>query len=882
MNESARDVATDAILKELQRENAALRQDRENLQRLVAERNELLHLTSFALNQVREAAFLLNESGRLVYVNEEACRTLGYSKTELLQMGVADIDPDWIAHRWDEGWSVLREKGSLVVETTHRRKDGVLLPVQVNASHFEYGGKEYNLAIARDMTAHRRTESLLTIQLELEAQFRRLAESTLDVICRYDRQCRLVYANSGLAATLRKPLPDLLGKTPAEHEPDGRYAQYQALLASVIETGMERHVEVMVPDAGSGARHHHIRVIPERGLQDEIVGALALGLDITERKEAEQRLYVSEQAFRAIVEHSPDYIARYDLQYRRVYANPALLELMGRPASDVLGATPTELSSFVDAAQYMDRLRRVVETGTEVTEEVRLLDGEGRIRWGHMRIVPEFAPDGKVASVLAINRDINELKRSEQLFRTLTENFPDFIARFDSEGRHLYVNPAIARSFGLPQEAFIGKTPRELAPTTADENERLEEAIRRTFVEGQPSADEARWQTVQGARIFEVRHVPEKDTEGKVVSVLGIAHDITRLRAIELALRDSERAFRTLAENAPDAIVRYDRNCRRTYVNPEFVRVSGVEAEKLLGESRDVMGATDEVTRRVHEKLTEIMDSGVATKFEVNWTRYGEAKCWYAHAVPEYNADGVVQSVLTIWRDITERKEAEQRLSESYELLRELTSRRETAREEERKRIAREMHDELGQHLTALRMGVSTLRLRFGHDNPDLGERVQKILILCDKTMQVLRDVVTSLRPAVLDAGIAAALEWLAAEFSQNGQAICRLSVPEDSPELAEERAIAMFRIVQEALTNITRHADAHQVFITLEQTEDDCLLEVRDDGRGFDPVTIPRKSFGLAGMKERVLMLGGVLDVASSPGHGTSIKVRVPFGQGC
>jgi len=153
-------------------------------------------------------------------------------------------------------------------------------------------------------------------------------------------------------------------------------------------------------------------------------------------------------------------------------------------------------------------------------------------------------------------------------------------------------------------------------------------------------------------------------------------------------------------------------------------------------------------------------------------------------------------------------------LRESYELLRELTSRRETACEEERKRIAREMHDELGQHLTALRMGDSTLLLRFGHDNPDLGEHVQKILLLSDKTMQVLRDVVTSLRPAVLDAGIAAALEWLAAEFSQNGKTTCRLCVPEESPELAEERAIALFRIVQEALTNVTRHADAQQVFI--------------------------------------------------------------------
>jgi PAS domain S-box-containing protein len=334
MNESARDVATDAILKELQRENAALRQDRENLQRLVAERNELLHLTSFALNQVREAAFLLNESGRLVYVNEEACRTLGYSKTELLQMGVADIDPDWTAHRWEDAGAARdgRYCARRVPSSSRPRiaaRTGRFFLFRSTPAISNMAGKEYNLAIARDMTAHHRTESLLTIQLELEAQFRRLAESTLDVICRYDRQCRLVYANSGLSATLRKPLQDLLGKTPAEHEPDGRYAQYQALLASVIETGTERHVEVMVPDAGSGARHHHIRVIPERGLQDEIVGALALGLDITERKEAEQRLYASEQAFRAIVEHSPDYIARYDLQYRRMYANPALLELMG-------------------------------------------------------------------------------------------------------------------------------------------------------------------------------------------------------------------------------------------------------------------------------------------------------------------------------------------------------------------------------------------------------------------------------------------------------------------------------------------------------------------------------------------------------------------------
>jgi hypothetical protein len=134
-----------------------------------------------------------------------------------------------------------------------------------------------------------------------------------------------------------------------------------------------------------------------------------------------------------------------------------------------------------------------------------------------------------------------------------------------------------------------------------------------------------------------------------------------------------------------------------------------------------------------------------------------------------------------------------------------------------------------------------------------LGEHVQKILFVADKTIQVIRGVVTSLRPGALDVGIGAALEWLAAEFSQNVQTACHVCVPEENPELAEDGAVALFRIVQEALTNITRHVHAKQVVIALAQIGDDCLLEVRDDGRGFDQTEIGKKSFGLVGIKESV-----------------------------
>ena len=151
--------------------------------------------------------------------------------------------------------------------------------------------------------------------------------------------------------------------------------------------------------------------------------------------------------------------------------------------------------------------------------------------------------------------------------------------------------------------------------------------------------------------------------------------------------------------------------------------------------------------------------------------------------------------------------EAELRLRESYALLQELTSLRETAREEERKRIAREMHDELGQQLTALRLGVSAMRIEFAQDDPALAGRFRELLALADDTMQVVRNVVASLRPAI-DAGIVAALEWLA-EFSRDGRVACHLWIPDDSLVLDEARAIALFRIVQEALTNVARHAAA-------------------------------------------------------------------------
>lgn len=861
-----------------ERQEATVRLGDGQFREALAEPEALVYLKNFALNLVREAAYLIDQNACFVYVNDEACRTLGYARTQLLQMRVIDVDPEWNLSRWHLAWQELREKGSLIVESIHRRQDGTTLPVEISASYFEYRGLPYNLTLVRDITERKQTEALLISQLELEAQFRRLAESTPDIICRYDLQCRLIYANSGLAAILRRPLRDVLGTTPTEHSSDPQFLGYQRTLAITLESGAERSVELALRDDANNVSYHHVRIIAERGLRNEITSVLALGRDITERKKAEERLHASGQAFRALVEHSPDYIARYDREFRRVYANQALRALIPELTDEAMGTGTVEESPLADVPVYRERLRHVVETGMERVDEVRFRNAKGELRWGHMRMVPELAPDGRVATVLAICRDIDELKRSEQLFRTLTESFPDFIARFDREGRYIYVNPHVSRAFGIPQEKIVGRQVREMDTGRSAQSDLFEAGIQHAVDTGEANEHEARWAAEEGWQVYEVRHIPEKNAEGHVVSVLGVARDVTRLKATELALRASEAAFRTLAENAPEMIVRYDYSCRYSYVNPRFEQVSGVGASDAVGKTPVELSTTAmPVLQMITGTLEQVMASGIGAKVDLILERAGKPVGWHVSAVPERDAGGEIRGVLTIWTDITERMGAELRLRDSYALLQELTSRRETAREEERKRIAREMHDELGQQLTALRMGVSAMRIEFATGNPALSGRFQSLLGLADETMQVVRNVVASLRPAALDAGIVAALEWQAAEFSRDGRVNCRLNIPDDNLALDEARAVALFRIVQEALTNVARHAQANEVTISLKEVDSHWILEICDDGQGFEPMAIRTKSFGLVGMKERALMLAGEISVVSAPGNGTSITVRIP-----
>ncbi|HZX33311.1 MAG TPA: sensor histidine kinase [Rhodocyclaceae bacterium] len=220
----------------------------------------------------------------------------------------------------------------------------------------------------------------------------------------------------------------------------------------------------------------------------------------------------------------------------------------------------------------------------------------------------------------------------------------------------------------------------------------------------------------------------------------------------------------------------------------------------------------------------------------------------------------------------------EAKLALSRQKLRDLSAHNEYRLEQERRSIAREIHDELGQLLTALKMECSLLRRQYP-DDPLLQKKIETMRSLLDNTIGVVRHVVSNLRPPALDHGIIPAIEWLAEDFSLRWEMPCRLELDADDILLDDTRATALFRIIQESLTNVARHAAASEVVISLGRQESLLRLTILDNGCGFDPAVVAKKpGFGLQGMRERALAFDGTMRVASAPGAGTAVTVVIPL----
>lgn len=367
---------------------------------------------------------------------------------------------------------------------------------------------------------------------------------------------------------------------------------------------------------------------------------------------------------------------------------------------------------------------------------------------------------------------------------------------------------------------------------------------------------------------------------------VGEARSRLEKRLIERSLRRNEQLLAKIASTLGEGIVVTDEDGVIIFINPEAQRLLGWQEHEIFN-------------KNLHQTIHYLKQDGAA---------YPEEECPVAtltrKGIPYRSEDevfvrkdgtmfpvsyiatpmmenGKIMAVVTAFQDITRRKEAERNLKVSRRQLRELSNFLQTVREEDRTRIAREMHDELGQALTALKMDVAWMLSRIDEEQEPLVGKAENMMALIDSTVDSVRRIAANLRPGLLDdLGLAAAVEWLVDEFRKRTQIGCELHMSHEEFDSAPDLCTTVFRLLQEATTNVARHAHASHVKVTLDDTGDAIELQVEDDGQGFDPqarLGSRKKSFGLLGMRERVTALGGSIELTSQPGHGTRLWVSLP-----
>jgi len=355
-------------------------------------------------------------------------------------------------------------------------------------------------------------------------------------------------------------------------------------------------------------------------------------------------------------------------------------------------------------------------------------------------------------------------------------------------------------------------------------------------------------------------------------------------RAIDVRrLRDSEEKYRAIVEDQTELICRFLPDGTLTFANDVYCRYFARQREDIIGKSfipfilgedrRDVLqkigllGCDNPVT--TYEYRVVIPDGTVCWQ---QWTN--RALCDKENKVVEFQAVG---------RDITARKSTEEELKSSREQLRNLSAHLQSIREKERMNIAREIHDELGQALTALKMDLFWIKNRLPKDEGLLHEKILSMVELVDKTGESVHRISAELRPGLLDdLGLAAAIEWQAEEFQRRTGISCDVSLDPEDFVTSQDMSTTIFRIFQETLTNIVRHAEASRVKVMLREKDNEINLEVSDNGRGITPeqVSHPR-SFGIIGIRERVNLLHGKVAIVGIPQGGTTVTVCIPYDTG-
>lgn len=608
----------------------------------------------------------------------------------------------------------------------------------------------------------------------------------------------------------------------------------------------------------------------------------------TENWNNKHALDLSEERWHFALEGTGDGVWDRNLQTNEIFLSEQWKKMLGYEKHEIENSYDEwEKRVFPEDKERVLQLTSSTIRGEKAIYEAeyRILCKDGTYKWilDRGKII-SYDESGKPLRFIGTHRDISNRKVREMqlaherfLVDALMNSTPESIFFKDLDSRFIRVNNASAQSMGCKDASeAIGKTnfdfyPEEIARKTHE----IEQEIIRT---GKPYSEESKRTRLDGSESWVIiNKMPLLNPEGKIIGTFGTSINITERKKYEQALKESEKYTNSILRAIPDLIFILSAN--GIYLDFK----SGNQDDLYLPKDGFINKSIftilpDDVAGKIMEKIDETLEHQTVSSLEYILSIKGEDNIFECLILP-FGTDRVIAMV----RNITTRKQVEDALKKSQEQLKKFAAHLQDVREEERVLLAREIHDELGQILIAMKIDLGILKQKMNKpttSKQELEQKFAQVLNLVDRTIRTTRKIMTGLRPEMLELlGLTEAARLYTAEFEARHRIKCNFECTVTELKINSQESIALFRILQEGLTNVAKHSQATEVKVNLKVNSSKLEFKIADNGIGFDQTKPKRQdSYGLIGIQERVFLLSGKLTINSGPGKGTNMSIEMPY----
>jgi len=592
-----------------------------------------------------------------------------------------------------------------------------------------------------------------------------------------------------------------------------------------------------------------------------------MAIDVTDAMKAKDSLQESKTQLSMFIEHSPAALAMFDNDMRYIVTSKRWINDY-HLNEDIIGKSLYEV--FPGITTYWKELHQRCLNGAIVkNDEDAYIRPDGKMELLRYEFRPWHKANGEIGGIIVFTEVITERKKMSEWFTQQFQNSPDTIIFINKNYAIESINHQLPGS-KMPEE-LIGSSCIDILPESNKESVRT--AINKCFETNIKQEIEI---TLPHGEWATARLVPITIGGDVVRHVMLIVTDITEKKNFE----EQQLLISSIVNSSDDAIISKTLDGQITSWNHGAEKILGYTAEEIIGHNIKII--VPPILLAEQKEILKNLASGKSVNhFETKRIRKdGQLINVSLTISPILNSNGQIVGASKVLRDVTDRVNAEKEIKDTSERLRQLTGHLLNVREEERIRIGREIHDELGQQITAMKMNVAWIDKKTPEENQLLKSELKNLLTLLNGSNLSIRRILNELRPAILDEyGLLEAIEWHANNFMQTSGIPIEISTTETHPKVPEEISVCIFRVFQESLTNILKHAEAKQVFVYLQISKDSIVLSVIDDGNGFNAGKInQKKSFGILGMTERVKILNGTFELITAPKHGTKIIVTIPL----